>query len=279
MARVELTGGRLSGGTDEGDGIPRPDTNSASSGSGSKAALPSAAAAAPALATAATLGTAPPAPARAPVAPAAPAAPAAPTAPAPAAPATPVESPAPEPPPTPLVGAGPPASASRTDGGVMFSEPPLASRSAGLPARPRPSWPRRPRKSIASSSSSMARAPAAPIPVAHGGGAAQSRGGFRRGVDSTGPSGAGFEPRHSSAESPPASPGRAVDAAYPAAAAVAAPDVAAPRPGPASASPAARARADSRRAQSWNVGHTGNALERQYASWWARARGAGWTSA
>ena len=36
-----------------------------------------------------------------------------------------------------------------------------------------------------------------------------------------------------------------------------------------------RARAASRRAQSWNVGQTGNALERQYASWWARARGAG----
>src|SRR5262249_22500694 len=43
--------------------------------------------------------------------------------------------------------------------------------------------------------------------------------------------------------------------------------------------PAARACAASRRAQSWNVGHTGNALERQYASWWASARGAGVTSA
>ena len=33
--------------------------------------------------------------------------------------------------------------------------------------------------------------------------------------------------------------------------------------------------AASRRAQSWKVGQTGNARERQYASWWARARGAG----
>ena len=36
-----------------------------------------------------------------------------------------------------------------------------------------------------------------------------------------------------------------------------------------------RAAAASRRAQSWNVGQTGNADERQYASWWASARGAG----
>jgi hypothetical protein len=42
---------------------------------------------------------------------------------------------------------------------------------------------------------------------------------------------------------------------------------------------ASRDRAASRRAQSWNVGQTGKALERQYASWWASARGAGWTSA
>ena len=41
----------------------------------------------------------------------------------------------------------------------------------------------------------------------------------------------------------------------------------------------ARAIAASRRAQSWNVGHTGNAEERQYASWCAAARGAGRGSA
>ena len=40
-----------------------------------------------------------------------------------------------------------------------------------------------------------------------------------------------------------------------------------------------RACAASRRAQAWNVGQTGNALERQYASWWASARGAGSASA
>ena len=44
-------------------------------------------------------------------------------------------------------------------------------------------------------------------------------------------------------------------------------------------SPAPRACAASRRAQSWNVGQTGNALDRQYASWCATARGAGGDSA
>ena len=43
--------------------------------------------------------------------------------------------------------------------------------------------------------------------------------------------------------------------------------------------PAPRACAASRRAQSWNVGQTGNALDRQYASWCATARGAGGDSA
>src|SRR5262245_51242717 len=37
--------------------------------------------------------------------------------------------------------------------------------------------------------------------------------------------------------------------------------------------------AASRLAQSWKVGQTGNADERQYASWCARARGAGFDSA
>ena len=40
-----------------------------------------------------------------------------------------------------------------------------------------------------------------------------------------------------------------------------------------------RDRAASRRAQSWNVGQTGNEPERQYASWWAKALGAGGESA
>jgi hypothetical protein len=46
-----------------------------------------------------------------------------------------------------------------------------------------------------------------------------------------------------------------------------------------SAGGAGRAAAASRRAQSWNVGHTGKADDRQYASWCASARGAGRVSA
>ena len=62
--------------------------------------------------------------------------------------------------------------------------------------------------------------------------------------------------------------------AAPAAATVAVP------PTPIRSARARRAsRAASRRAQSWNVGQTGKALERQYASWWASARGAGRVSA
>ena len=53
-----------------------------------------------------------------------------------------------------------------------------------------------------------------------------------------------------------------------------------PRSGPSRRrSPPPRACAASRRAQSWKVGQTGNALDRQYASWWASARGAGGDSA
>ena len=50
------------------------------------------------------------------------------------------------------------------------------------------------------------------------------------------------------------------------------------RGGEASTSPG-RAAAASRRAQSWNAGQTGNADARQYACWWASARGAGIDSA
>ena len=38
-------------------------------------------------------------------------------------------------------------------------------------------------------------------------------------------------------------------------------------------------RAASRFAQSWNTGHAGKPADRQYASWWANARGAGGVAA
>ena len=85
------------------------------------------------------------------------------------------------------------------------------------------------------------------------------------------------DPSDASGASITASPcsGRSTTSAGSAAEAAAiAPDTAA---GLAAAFPLARAA--SRRAQSWNVGQTGNALERQYASWWASARGAGVGSA
>ena len=109
-----------------------------------------------------------------------------------------------------------------------------------------------------------ARMPAAdaavapPDPDAHGGGAAQSRGGLRRGRSSMGGSGWGWLHRSSGASSS-ASPTAAPTAAPAApAAAGSAPSSSATAPGTACAA--------SRRAQSWNVGQTGNAEERQYAS-------------
>ena len=77
---------------------------------------------------------------------------------------------------------------------------------------------------------------------------------------------------------------RSADAAAAAAGATAAAsaDAAAPAAAapPADAAPTGPSeRAASLRAHSWNTGQTGNALDRQYASWWARARGAGGESA
>ena len=101
--------------------------------------------------------------------------------------------------------------------------------------------------------------------ASHGGGADQSRGGFRwtsAAVPGLGVAMAG--PSDSSGVAVPGSPGsgRSTTSAVPAAEAAAiAPETAA---GLAAALPLARAA--SRRAQSWNVGQTGNALERQYAS-------------
>ena len=145
-----------------------------------------------------------------------------------------------------------------------------ASRSAALPARPWPSVVRvqeelgRRRLRGPGADSAGARctgsargAPAAP--AAHGGGAAQSRGGFRRTGGSVG-SGGGGGPSSSRPSSMAAAAGTALGAVS-------------------ARSPAPRACAASRRAQSWNVGQTGNALDRQYASWCATARGAGGDSA
>ena len=80
-----------------------------------------------------------------------------------------------------------------------------------------------------------------------------------------------------SAPSPLAAPVAALRGGVAAAAPVAARFIPADALGAVGAPP--RDRAASRRAQSWNVGQTGNALERQYASWWASARGAGRASA
>jgi hypothetical protein len=159
---------------------------------------------------------------------------------------------------------------------------PLARRSAALPARPRPSSgtglcsgssPRRPPGSVAPPAAAPPAAPAAP--AAHGGGAAQSRGGFRRGRSSMGTSrGAPHTSSFGSSPSPGPSPsaGSSSGASDPAALIPAA-------EAPAAGTWPGRACAASRRAQSWNVGQTGNADERQYASWCANARGAGTASA
>ena len=140
-----------------------------------------------------------------------------------------------------------------------------ASRSAALPARPWPSTDRPGRNSDPHGSlrhaarrapAASPAAPAAPArprapaaPAAHGGGAAQSRGGFRRTGGSAGSRGGGGGPGRRRTGHPRCR-----------------------RPGPRSVpsrprSPAPRACAASRRAQSWKVGQTGNALDRQYASW------------
>ena len=162
---------------------------------------------------------------------------------------------------------------------------PPASRSAPLPASPRPSELRLARKSGGSPDDTerlAATAATAAAPGAQGGGAAQSRGGFRDTGSSSESSGgsAGSSPT-SSAQGcgSPSGPGSAAPVGAPA------DDAAAPVGAPADDPPADdvsaadRACAASRRAQAWNVGQTGNALERQYASWWASARADGRTSA
>src|SRR5262249_12473649 len=135
---------------------------------------------------------------------------------------------------------------------------PPASWSAALPARP---WPgsadRLPRNGGGSTSPAPFDAPSPE--ASHGGGADQSRGGLRWTGGCSGPGvAAGVGTRSSRASRSPPS-------ACSAAAATAA--VAAPAAAAGLAGELPLARAASRRAQSWNVGQTGKALERQYASW------------
>ena len=143
------------------------------------------------------------------------------------------------------------------------------ARSGGDPAPPAAPAPAAP--------APAALAPALiPGPVAHGGGAAQSRGGFRRGGNGAGPSSrsaceTGGGPCHSAAGSAPdraaSSPsgGRPACVSWRCSSACDSETVA---PGGGTADPTPpRVRAASRWAQSWKVGHTANALDRQYASW------------
>ena len=134
---------------------------------------------------------------------------------------------------------------------------PRARRSAALPASPPPPRasrradlvPRRGRR--ARGDRPPCRLPPAAPADAHGGGAAQSRGGLRRGRSSIGGSGRGWLHRSSASSLLVERRGRR------------------PRPRPPRRRPARRcppaasatgmACAASRRAQSWNVGHTGNA--------------------
>ena len=173
-----------------------------------------------------------------------------------------------------------------TGGRISTGGGPPASRSAALPARPWPSEPRLARKSGASPGdpARLAVSPAAPVapatpvapaapdePPAHGGGAAQSRGGFRRASSSS-----------ASRSEAPASPGPSSEARAASTSATgleAEATMAPPTPASPTVPATDRACAASRRAQAWNVGQTGKALERQYASWWASARAAGRTSA
>src|SRR5829696_3005637 len=98
-----------------------------------------------------------------------------------------------------------------------------------------------------------AAAPAPPAAPAHGGGAAQSRGWFRRAPSPSISSSTRYPSRSSGGI------GRLMGGSGSTSRVVAA---------------AGRAAAASRLAQSWKVGQTGNAEDRQYASWWASARGA-----
>lgn len=165
---------------------------------------------------------------------------------------------------------------------------PPAMRSAALPARPAPSVARRARNSgVLASSVPRPLLPAAPAPialVAHGGGAAQSRGGLRwASASSTGDPGGPGRALSFASGGPCCVATKAAEAVASAAGRSSAADADATAAdadaSTAGRSSAPRACAASRRAQSWNVGQTGNALDRQYASWCARARGPGVASA
>ena len=144
----------------------------------------------------------------------------------------------------------------------------LALRPAGSPGSPALC---RPRRWPPAARARRRRPPAAaPAPVAHGGGAAQSRGGLRRGRSSIGRSSAARPDR-------PGIDGRAVAAIGRAGVRAERRHAVPPRPPLRRRRPLGTRRsacAASRRAHSWNVGQTGKALERQYASWCGKgARG------
>src|SRR5512146_12456 len=180
-----------------------------------------------------------------------------------------------------------------TDDGTSASGdvagPPDARRSAALPARPRPSSARPARKCGAPAASppprpSTVRRAAEPAdpPDAQGGGAAQSRGGLRRIVGSSDDATLAPAPWDDTASRSPTSSSStpsSVSAAGSGAGAWSAPARGIAVGAGAGRSPSPRAWAASRRAQSWKVGQTGKALDRQYASWCATARGAGSGSA
>ena len=141
------------------------------------------------------------------------------------------------------------------------------ARSAALPARP---WPSTVRPRPSRSAPGVGRLPEParrPRLVAHGGGAAQSRGGLR------------LDRAASAGRRRPARVGVLVDSCR-RWSSTAWRSSGRPRPrrgrGRLGRSPAPRACAASRRAQSWNVGQTGNALDRQYASWCASGARRGW---
>ena len=94
-------------------------------------------------------------------------------------------------PPTTAAPADPPLELPDVDPPADAGGGPPASRSAGLPARPWPSTALAARNSLATSGGAPAvpGLDPAPVPLAHGGGAAQSRGGFRR-TGGSSPSGA-----------------------------------------------------------------------------------------
>ena len=141
--------------------------------------------------------------------------------------------------------AAPAPDADQAAAGAAGSGPP-ASRSAALPASPWPSTARLASRSAAATAPApvaLVRPGPAP-PVAHGGGAAQSRGGLRCTGGSSVAGCGGASPSMSSTLPIGPGDGTAVGAVS-------------------GRSPTPRVWAASRLAQSWNVGHTGKALDRQ----------------